>query len=618
MESRIAPQVDLGALTFRGLSVFSPLLQSLSADSVTPMAMIQMESLGAAFLVSGKYAAKVPDCLQRCSSVRLDRLALSIGWRKGDAASLMASSAGGQACALLSLCLFSLYGISEAGTVLLDLSQRLLPSTVAISSLAQLVDVGKLLKAKLETLGFGNQLAREVVKVYDVYKHLELDVPKDFLEPISAESMAELLANVSKALKDDSTLLRITGTCGLGHILGLVLMVFPQDTLVTINSIIIFEGTRRSIMIEFGDCGPSQFTLETVLHGTSQNNIPFAIETNPQARVPPYSFAWENWVADLLQLEFQAFGLCCEQELLIACCDLAIQLPAIMSTEVPIHVMQNPLPNSGLIQFMEPFPLQKMYNSCQTVLGVLPSSTQLDLQTAYSRLAAEVYETLRCLECSCNGSDTSGQCSFDHGWESNPSCKRSRLWDAIGRGIEHTLLCFLIDASPTVTVCRPFPGNRNFANEIVERQLGFGHLASSWISCVDLHWRMLNTFCYHRDGLVVSTGANTIFPQLIRDMGWTPGLRFELVTGQLIFNGRYYHSLQGHVVSPRQDAQETIPIMQDKIYPTSWGEHSDLFLTVRECLNHLELRATVRVKGNEIRLNLESIIIASYGLQETQ
>ena len=57
--------------------------------------MLQMEKLGGGFLISGKYAKKVPDYLQRCSSVPLGNLALSIGWRKGDAASLMAGSAGG-------------------------------------------------------------------------------------------------------------------------------------------------------------------------------------------------------------------------------------------------------------------------------------------------------------------------------------------------------------------------------------------------------------------------------------------------------------------------------------------------------------------------------------------
>lgn len=269
MANQVSPQVDIGGLTLRGLSAFTPLLASLSTDNVVPTAMLQMENLGGCFLISGEYAAKVPDYLQRCSSVRLECLALTVGWRKGDAASLMAGSAGGQAVALLSLCLHTLYNSADAGAIFLNLSRKLLPSTVAISSMVQLVAVGDLLKAKLETLGFGNLLAKQVTKVHDAYRHMGLDVPVDFLQPMSSESMTELLESVSRALRDESKILRITGTYALGHILGLILMMFPQDTLVTINGFVLFEGTCKSILVEFEANGQNtaitQFQLETLL-----------------------------------------------------------------------------------------------------------------------------------------------------------------------------------------------------------------------------------------------------------------------------------------------------------------------------------------------------------------
>lgn len=100
--------------------------------------------------------------------------------------------------------------------------------------MAQLVAVGDLLKAKLEILGFGNLLAKHVTKVHDAYKHMDLAVPADFLQPRSAESMTELLESVSSALQDGTKAVRITGTYALGHILGLILVMFPPDTLVTV------------------------------------------------------------------------------------------------------------------------------------------------------------------------------------------------------------------------------------------------------------------------------------------------------------------------------------------------------------------------------------------------
>ena len=147
MAHQITPQVDVGVMSLRGLSAFTPLLATLSADNVVPTAMMQLESLGGSFLISGEYAAKVPVYLQRCSSVRLDRLALSIGWRKGDTASLMAASAGGQAIALLSLCLLTLYREQDVETIFLGLSRKLLPSDVVVASMHQMVAVGELLRA---------------------------------------------------------------------------------------------------------------------------------------------------------------------------------------------------------------------------------------------------------------------------------------------------------------------------------------------------------------------------------------------------------------------------------------------------------------------------------------
>ena len=252
MSTSVSPQVDVGALSIRGLSAFAPLLDAISVDNVSPTAVIQMHNLGSTFLISGKYAAKLPDYLQRYSLVPIGRLAVSVGWRKGDTAPTMAESAGGQAVSLLSLCLFNLYSVSDAGQILFGLSKRLLPAAQAFSSVSQLVEVGKLLRNKLDLLGFGNELAQQVMRLHDAYQHMGVNVPVDLLEDIAPDSMIDLLENISIALCDAKRLLRITGTRGLGHVLGLVMTMFPQDTLVTVNGAVILEGLRQAIIIDFG------------------------------------------------------------------------------------------------------------------------------------------------------------------------------------------------------------------------------------------------------------------------------------------------------------------------------------------------------------------------------
>ena len=95
MSRAVQSQADVGNLSLAGLSAFSSILATLSADNVVPMALVQMERLGAVLPTSGEYADKAKNLLQRCSDVRLDHLAIVIGWRRNDSASLMAESTGG-------------------------------------------------------------------------------------------------------------------------------------------------------------------------------------------------------------------------------------------------------------------------------------------------------------------------------------------------------------------------------------------------------------------------------------------------------------------------------------------------------------------------------------------
>ncbi len=88
--------------------------------------------------------------------MRLDHLAVVVGWRKNDTASLMAESAGGQVIALILLCLKNPFKHSDTGTILARLCSRLLSDSRNVSRVSQLADIAKLFTGKLDTLGFGN------------------------------------------------------------------------------------------------------------------------------------------------------------------------------------------------------------------------------------------------------------------------------------------------------------------------------------------------------------------------------------------------------------------------------------------------------------------------------
>ncbi|KAL3482769.1 hypothetical protein BJX62DRAFT_245558 [Aspergillus germanicus] len=136
--SQIQPQMDIGQLKFGSLGAFAPILAAVIADNITPMAMIELEQLGAAFPISGPKAAQVADCLQRFTSTKLERVGLLIGWRKGDTASFMAKLSSGQSIALLVTYVGEIFPNNSYGSILYNLAERMLPASSAVASLLRL------------------------------------------------------------------------------------------------------------------------------------------------------------------------------------------------------------------------------------------------------------------------------------------------------------------------------------------------------------------------------------------------------------------------------------------------------------------------------------------------
>jgi hypothetical protein len=306
--SQVQPQVDIGQLTFGSLSAFAPILAAVTADNVAPMAMIQLEQLGAAFPISGPKAAQVADCLQRFTSTKLERLGILIGWRKGDTASFMAKSSSGQAIALLVTCIGEMFP-DQYGTILYTLSERMLSPSSAVASPSQLRAGGDLLKAKLACLGFGNVLVKQMTRVYDAYKHLQVAMPTDLLDSFSAETAVDLLHAISRALREEQCIVRISGTSCLGYILSAVMMLFPDDAMVSVENYVIHEGPRRSILIELTSESsqlPPQIAVEDLLGYSRTVNLPIVPQPESDYTVSQKSLSWDGWIANRIRVEFLA------------------------------------------------------------------------------------------------------------------------------------------------------------------------------------------------------------------------------------------------------------------------------------------------------------------------
>lgn len=627
--SQVTPQVDVGGLTLNGLAAFAPVLAALSADDVTPLAMVQMENLGSLFHINGKYALQVPDLLQRCKSTRLDRLGLLVGWRKGDSASLMAQSAGGQAISLLSMCILNLYDESDVGRLLSGLSKSMLSQTIAISSPSQLVKVARILSSKLEVLGFGNILASQVVRIYDAYKHFGKPVPNNFLDEISADSMTELLHAITRAIREESIIVRIRGSHSMGLILAIVTIMFPEDAFVTMENVIVFEGLRKSILVEFTDSDEFvniQIESKLQIHKTVPI-LPIVINAMESSE-SWYCYKWSGCMADILQVMFMENGLICPEPLRVACCAMLEPLAKQFGRG------DNQLDTTGLlggynaIKLLGPYPHERIDKICQKLWRIPPgwAKPASSLKSAYDDLVLVFDEATPTVPCTCRRQT---RCSTDYGWQHHRHeqrlrfCPLHRLWRAVGLTISCGFAGLFVDADDCATIPHPifdsFPSfDQRILLNLVDRERNLYIEKDVYDYCEVIHSYIMTTCTRAIGDVAGSSNSSTVYMAALQTLQLPNKMNapFILMEGQLVFNGRYHESLRP-ARSGRPDARENIH-QGRQIIPSSIGEHSSLEMTILEGVHCLELTLTICIGGEIVHLDVEKIILASWEVREAE
>ncbi|KAL4865279.1 hypothetical protein BDV12DRAFT_200318 [Aspergillus spectabilis] len=181
---------------------------------------------------------------------------------------------------------------------------------------------------------------------------------------MTTESAVDLLHAISRALCEEDVLVRISGTQALGYILDLAMMMFPRDYLVTVKSLVMHEGERKSVLIELAaddQIRPTEIRVETILKISQPVSSLVQAEPGDTKVFESGYFTWEGWVADQLQLAFLEHGMKYSQAM--ACSQLLVSLPAVFKGR-PVDAHTQPPPETGLISLLGSHPYQKMIQAC--------------------------------------------------------------------------------------------------------------------------------------------------------------------------------------------------------------------------------------------------------------
>ena len=622
MSKDVAPQVDVGALSLRSLSAFVPMLAAMSADDVAPTALIQLSQLGSLFHTSGSFAEQVPDLLRRHSSMRLERLSLAIGWKKGDAASYMADTAGGQSIALLCFCLQNILQSEDTvGGVLYDLSERDLPKVDSVSSIKQLDHTSKILYKKLGHLGFGQMFAKEVRRLFSVYASLlKPPTSSSFFSELTRESLVQLLSTISKAFSEDGCQVRIRGVHGMAFIITLMMALFPSDTAVTVEELTVYEGIRRLFILEIQEEdteGPIQIFMEHILPNTPGSIVTLPIESPSLInRYHRYQFQWNGHVKDSLTLSFASVGLNCPNELLVACCDEILFLSRRKRPESSGEGDNTVAPRKLLQALLGSYPEQHVHRTCKDLLGAVPTnshntesvSTFLNLLACFERAIAG--RACSCTKAArCYRTDELGFLGKES-LRGTSNCVPRALWRSIGNAIAHCLVCTLIDASSEAVIEYEI-NTRGSSQKII------GWPALPWNSCESIQERVFRCVVQGYGRLAASNGSSTLFPVRVQTMqaDFETGYRFRFVSGQILFKSHYYSEIRPVQTHPRKLPVQYLQSTTG-IFPSNEGEHDTLSFAYHEQPSALELNCTITIKGRNIGVNIYAVLTASMGLEE--
>ncbi|KAL8946081.1 MAG: hypothetical protein Q9222_007473 [Ikaeria aurantiellina] len=612
----VDPQADVGNLSLAGLGGLRSILATLSSDDIQPTAVLQVQGIGSLFHANGKFASTVSDELQRFSSYRLEKLSMTIGWRKGDAVSLLAQSTGGQAAALLALWLRNSFDYEKAGDVLFRLSQAFPSSSGNLASIKQLAEVVTKVSAKLSPMGYGNFLAEQVTKLRLVYLELNLDVPRLFLEDLSEVAAVELLQAISRAQRGDPINLRITGIRSVGHIMSLLLLLCADNVEISVENIVIHSGTKRCIFLDVVNSGSrvTRIRLETTLKSTEDIDLPISEQHDDHRQA---MCRWNGWLAARLDLCLLEYGFVDRSLLASECCNfiwnsfqLRLQAGSGASTDRYTE-----------IRLLGPEPYYRMRESLVAMFSADSwNPVRLEPIKSLEMIVNRLLSMLDCKQCRSEALVPSilepNEATLQ---KSLPYCaSHASLWTDITGVLADAFTGLFVEPGLKAAIplfrhyrsdTRPWLGNQILIDSL--RNLKVAFIPKSQ-NATD-----------HEHRLGQWNGSSVFYPAILHHFKLPADfqIRYRLVDGCFMLNDRYYESinaerinrLPGHSSGKRSKGI----VKGTTVRPAGLESSMELNISLTESYEALLLRTSVKCQGVIWELDLASIYNAYERLSYT-
>jgi hypothetical protein len=408
-----------------------------------------------------------------------------------------------------------------------------------------------------------------------------------------------------------------------------VMAMCPEDVFLTIENEIVFQGRRRSVIIDIKSETKTQFSVETILYGNGvRDDSPciVSIERGRKLLHSPVTLKWDGGLSDALDLALINAGARSTIELRIACVELISAI--IFSVSGPDlyrwrrRGQDYSLPKSGFKALLGSNAVGRVRDTLLRIFTCEPSYRDLGCDQAYDDLCVKLADAVPSSLCKCN------KC-----FANVVTCKYRRerctkeaaeLWTAIHvivtRGV---LACFVTadenacirlscSCATYMTVLRSIPLTCSDCNPrcLSAPNRSFG--------TVEFHAYILDIVSKSsgpKRTLGVSLGACSIFAATIQNplFQCPQDQMYVLADGQFHDEHNSYEFVAAkQCLDRRKLAVESIT--RPLIVPSSLGVNSLVAITARGIGNGLTIRTVVQMSTKTLSLDLYKQHIAYLGV----
>ena len=510
--------------------------------------------------------------------------------------------------------------------------------------------------AKTRTLGFTHLLADTVTRIRRVYLNLSKAAPAQLLEDTQNDYLLDFLNGLSHALREDHTVFRVTGSWAMGAIATLSLMICPEDTVLSVEQIILHQGIRQNILIEIASIdvpsrllsrGPDEFKTTFILERliTGANELRSVQETpNSLAVSNSYAqhhvFSWDSWLLDTAKLRCIESGFDFPDDAATLLANIIARMHYTFYFYSEGSKEGSRFPSPTFADLLGSDAENRISTFCYRTLGVRPFNSNSSIEEL-SRILLEL-----CMK----QEPTSHPCSSLWAIEWR---KEQLVRDLSFVALDGFLAVFLEPGKDVaITNRRWFEKKRNRDSEVdkyvqvtsmdehVEdfctilhhldkvnephdlNEMIFGLLRPNGIPWMALQRRQNHDWTYPESYENFGQGnyGCVLYPMVLDEfeLRTHTGLRYRFEPGYFVSHYRRYRTLRSVDFPPIQASSlplNDVSILTWPLQPSAIGRHEGVILSCRERFDGIELNADLRTNGYISKPSLPYIVAASSVLE---